>query len=191
MESLNRYMQWGGMPHLVNLPKEDAVVSEYLRNIRNTIVLRDIITRFNIRNVRFLQDLITYLAEITGSVVSAKRISDYLKSVFLVDRVKRKDVVGKKVLENLVSHQLVVGSHQVFVGKQGDRGVDFVTTKDDKTTYIQVTYQLPDEKTHEREFWNLLAIPDNHKKMVVSMDETAGGQYKGVEHVHIRQFLTR
>jgi uncharacterized protein len=60
--------------------------------------------------------LITCLAEITGSVVSAKRISDYLKSqnlnmshrlvleylfylesVFLVDRVKRKDVVGKKV----------------------------------------------------------------------------------------------
>jgi uncharacterized protein len=239
MESLNRYMRWGGMPHLVNLPKDDAVVSEYLRNIHNTIVLRDIITRFNIRNVRFLQDLITYLAEITGSVVSAKRISDYLKSqnlnmthklvleylfylesVFLVDRVKRKDVVGKKVfdvgekfyfedlgmrhaiipfqqkdiakvLENLVYHQLVVGSHQVFVGKQGDREVDFVATKDDKTTYIQVTYQLPDEKTHEREFGNLLAIPDNHKKMVVSMDETAGGQYKGVEHVHIRQFLTR
>jgi uncharacterized protein len=182
-----------GMPHLVNLPKDDTVVSEYLRNIHNTIVLRDIIARFNIRNVRFLRDLITYLAEITGSVVSAKRISDYLESVFFVDRVKRKDVAGKKVfdvgekfyfedlgmrhaiipfqqkdiakvLENLVCHQLVVVSHQVYVVKLGEREVDFVATKDEQTTYVQVTYRLPDERTHEREFGNLLAIPDNHKK---------------------------
>jgi len=112
------YIRWGGMPHLINLRKDDAVAYEYLRNINNSIILRDIIARFNIRNVGFLQDLINYLADITGSVLSAKRISDYLKSqksnllpklvleyltylesVYLIDRVKRMEVEGKKYLK--------------------------------------------------------------------------------------------
>lgn len=226
------------MPHLIHLPKEDAVIFEYLRNIHNTIVLRDIVERFNIRNVRFLQDLIHYLADITGSVLSAKRISDYLKSqrinlspklvleyltylesVYLIDRVKRSEIEGRKifeigekfyfedigmrhaivpymqkdigkVLENLVYHQLVVNSNQVFVGKHGDVEIDFVAIKNDIKMYVQVAYLITDELTHEREFGNLLSIPDNCRKMVVSMDETAEGNYKGIEHVSIRNFLT-
>lgn len=237
--SLLKYIRWGGMPHLINLPKDDAVIFEYLKNIHNTIVLRDIIARFNIRNVKFLQDLIHYLADITGSVLSAKRISDYLKSqqinltpklvleyliylesVYLIDRVKRKEVEGgkifevgdkfyfedlgmrhaiipfqqkdiSKVLENLVYHHLVVTGHQVYVGKHGDREIDFVATKNEDKTYIQVAYLIADEKTHEREFGNLLSVPDNCAKLVVSMDDTATGNFKGIEHVSIRSFLTR
>lgn len=233
-----KYIRWGGMPHLIHLPMEDAVIFEYLRNIHNTIVLRDIVERFNVRNVRFLQDLIHYLADIIGSVLSAKRISDYLKSqrinlspklvleyltylesVYLIDRVKRSEIEGRKifeigekfyfedigmrhaivpyqqkdigkVLENLVYHQLVVNNHQVFVGKHGDKEIDFVAVKKDSKMYVQVAYLIADEKTHEREFGNLLAIPDNCKKLVVSMDETATGNYKGIEHVSIRNFLT-
>ncbi len=238
-ESLLKYIRWGGMPHLINLPKDDAVIFEYLRNIHNTIVLRDIIARFNIRNVKFLQDLIHYLADITGSILSAKRISDYLKSqrinispklvleylvylesVYLIDRVKRMEVEGRKifevgdkfyfedlgmrhaiipfqqkhiskVLENLVYHHLLVTGHQVYVGKHGDREIDFVATKNEDTTYIQVAYLIADEKTHEREFGNLLSVPDNCAKLVVSMDETAIGNFKGIEHVSIRSFLMR
>jgi uncharacterized protein len=231
------YIRWGGMPHLINLRKDDAVVYEYLRNIHNSIILRDIIARFNIRNVGFLQDLINYLADITGSVLSAKRISDYLKSqkinltpklvleylvylesVYLVDRVKRMDVEGRKifeigdkfffedlgmrhatipfqqkdigkVLENMVYHHLVVNGDQVYVGKLGDKEIDFVSIKNEDKTYIQVAYLIADDKTHQREFGNLLAIPDNCTKIVVSMDETATGNFKGIEHLSIRKFL--
>lgn len=237
-DTLMKFIRWGGMPHLIHLPKEDAVIFEYLRNIHNTIVLRDIVERFNVRNVRFLQDLIHYLADITGSVLSAKRISDYLKSqrinlspklvleyltylesVYLIDRVKRSEIEGRKifeigekfyfedigmrhaivpyqqkdigkVLENLVYHQLVANNHQVFVGKHGDKEIDFMAIKKDVKIYIQVAYLIADEKTHEREFGNLLSIPDNCRKLVVSMDETATGNYKGIEHVSIRNFLT-
>lgn len=238
-DTLLKYIRWGGMPHLIHLPKEDAVIFEYLRNIHNTIVLRDIVERFNVRNVRFLQDLIHYLADITGSVLSAKRISDYLKSqrinlspklvleyltylesVYLIDRVKRSEIEGRKifeigekfyfedigmrhaiipfqqkdigkVLENLVYHQLVVNNFQVFVGKHGDKEIDFVAIKKDFKMYVQVAYLIADKKTHEREFGNLLSIPDNCKKLVVSMDETATGNYKGIEHVSVREFLTK
>ena len=234
-----KFIRWGGMPHLIHLPKEDAVIFEYLKNIHNTIILRDIVERFNVRNVRFLQDLIHYLADITGSVLSAKRISDYLKSqrinlspklvleylahlesVYLIDRVKRSEIGGRKifeigekfyfedigmrhavvpfqqkdigkVLENIVYHQLIVNSHQVFVGKHGDKEIDFVAIKEDIKTYVQVAYLIADEKTHKREFGNLLSIPDNCKKLVVSMDETAAGNYKGIDHISIRNFLLK
>jgi len=237
-ESLQKYILYGGMPYLINLKNDKQVYFEYLRNIFDSIVLRDIVARYRIRNVSFLQDLIRYLADNIGSVVSAKRISDYLKSqkinflpktileylhylesVFFVDRVKRTEVGGKKifeigdkfyfedlgmrhsivpfqqkdinkVLENLVYHHLRVMRFEVLVGKQGDREIDFVAEKNGKKYYIQVAYLIPDEKTHDREFGNLLKIEDNCPKMVVTMDELAGGDYKGIEHWSILKFLT-
>jgi predicted AAA+ superfamily ATPase len=236
-ETFNSFIRWGGMPHLIHLQKTDSVIYEYLRNLHNTIILRDIIDRYNIRNTSFLRDLIMYLADITGSTLSAKKISDYLKSqhinlnpklvleylaylesVFMVYRLKRMDVTGKKifeigdkfffedigmrhaivpfqqkdiakVLENLVFHHLLVNGYKVYVGKLGDKEIDFVAIKQDKKLYIQVAYLIPDEKTHQREFGNLLAIPDNCRKIVVSMDPVGSGNYKGIEHIPIRQFL--
>ena len=50
---------------------------------------------------------------------------------------------------------------------------------------------MPDQETHDREFGNLLAIPDNQPKVVVSMDPMAGAAHKGTRHLHVRQFLTQ
>ena len=61
--------------------------------------------------------------------------------------------------------------------------------KNGSKIYIQVAYLITDEKTHAREFGNLLSIQDNCPKYVVSMDETAGGNFKGIEHIGIRDFL--
>lgn len=238
-ETLMKYIRYGGMPHLINLRMEDRIVYEYLRNIQNTIVLRDVVARFRVRNVHFLQDLIFYLADTTGSIITAKRISDYLKSqrinlnpklvleylyyltaVYFVERVKRQEVEGRKifeigekfyfedlgmrhalipfqqkdigkVLENLVFHHLKAGGYDVYVGKQGDKEIDFIAEKNGKKKYIQVAYLITDKNTHDREFGNLLAIPDNCPKMVVSMDETAAGNFKGIEHISLRNFLQK
>ena len=239
VEAFMKFIRYGGMPHLINLRQENRIVYEYLRNIQDTIVLRDIVARFKVRNIHFLQDLIYYLADITGSIVSAKRISDYLKSqrinlspklvleylsyleaVYFVERVKRTEIEGRKifeigdkfyfedvgmrhalipfqqkdigkVLENIVFLHLKAGGYKVYVGKQGDKEIDFVAEKNDEKKYIQVAYLIPNEKTHKREFGNLLSIPDNRPKIVVSMDETAGGNFKGIEHISIREFLLK
>ena len=236
-EAFLKYIRFGGMPHLINLPQEERIVYEYLRNVRDTIVLRDIVTRFNVRSVHFLQDLMLYLADVMGSIVSAKRISDYLKSqqinltpklvleflshfesVYFVDRVKRSEIEGRKifevgekfyfedlgmrhslipfqqkdiskVLENIIYHHLKTNGFQIYVGKQGEKEIDFVAEKNGYKIYIQVAYLITDEKTHAREFGNLLSIQDNCPKYVVSMDETTGGNFKGIEHVGIRDFL--
>jgi predicted AAA+ superfamily ATPase len=117
-ESLNKYLKWGGLPFIINLEKDDRVIFDYLSNILSTIVYKDILYRYKIRNVEFFDRLIQFLAANTGNLITAKKISDYLKSqktnispkvilnylqylqnAFLVYKLKRTDVNSKKVFE--------------------------------------------------------------------------------------------
>src|SRR5690606_19925959 len=100
------------------LPLKEPVVFEYLKNMYSTIVYRDIINRYAIRNAPFLEQLALFLAQHTGSLFSAKKISDFLKSqhikmapnqvqvyvqhlvnAFLIHKVARYDLVGKRLFE--------------------------------------------------------------------------------------------
>ena len=117
-ESLNLYMRYGGHPYIKHLELKDEIIFDYLRNIYQTILLKDIVARNNIRNIRFLEDLSYYISDNIGNLVSAKKISDYLKSqkvkisnqavlnylhylndAFLVYAVKRYDIKGKRTFE--------------------------------------------------------------------------------------------
>ena len=100
----------------MHLPKNDEVVFDYLNNIYSTILFRDIVGRYGIRDIAFLERLIKYVADNTGSIFSANRISEYLKSqknpktvsviinylkylenAYFISSVKRKDIHGKKI----------------------------------------------------------------------------------------------
>lgn len=236
-DTLNKYIRYGGLPYLVNLPLSDEIVYGYLKSIYNTIILKDIVARYNIRDVDFLDRLVEYLSDNLGSCVSSNKISDFLKSQrvhlsvntvmnylkylsssFFINKVERIDIIGKKrfeindkyfftdlglmhsiipftgaqigsVFENLVYNQLIYEDYKVYIGKHQDREIDFVAQKGNITKYIQVAYQLPDEKVREREFGNLLKIEDNYEKIVVSADEFTT-DYKGIKHIHIREFLS-
>ncbi len=117
-ESLNLYLKYGGMPFLRNLELTDELVFEYLKNVFTSILYRDILTRYNIRNVNFLDRLIRFTADNIGSILKAKNINDYLKSqkvnisvntvmdylTYLVNSqvlvpVKRIDLKGKRNFE--------------------------------------------------------------------------------------------
>lgn len=117
-ESLLKYIKYGGLPYLINLELTDQVVYDYLRNIYNTILFKDVVKRHNIRHLDFLERLVEYLADNAGSLVSAKRISDFLKSQkikmapnivlnyihflaasFFIFKVRRSEVNGKKIFE--------------------------------------------------------------------------------------------
>lgn len=116
--SFEKYMVFGGMPNLLHFDMEKEVVFDYLNNLFNTIIVRDVISRYSIRNIAFIRNLVLYLADNTGSIVSSKRISDYLKSqqikispavlqdyllylseTFFIHQVKRSDLKGKKLFE--------------------------------------------------------------------------------------------
>lgn len=117
-ESLEKYIHFGGLPYLINLPLEEHVAMEYIHSIYSTIVLRDVIKRKNIRNTAFLEQLIRFLANNVGSLFSSKSISDFLKSqnvkiasnqvseyadalseAFIVHRLGRYDIAGKRFFE--------------------------------------------------------------------------------------------
>ena len=69
-----------GFPHLVDLELTDRVVYEYLGNLYHVILFKDVVARYRIRNIDCLERLVRFVADSVGSVVTAKRISDYLKS---------------------------------------------------------------------------------------------------------------
>jgi len=236
-EAFTLYLRFGGLPYLRNLVLEERVVFDYLRNILDAILLKDVVARYQIRNVDFLQRLVLFLADNVGSLVSARSISDFLKSqritmshnlvldylshlctAFLVYGVRRTEVGGRKVfevgekyyfedlglrhalvgyratdinriLENTVFMHLKMAGYEVQVGQMGKREIDFVCDRHGERLYVQVAYMITDEKVRDREFGNLLTVRDNYPKYVVSMDEVAGGTYKGVRHVHAEEFV--
>ncbi|MDX2196125.1 MAG: ATP-binding protein [Cytophagales bacterium] len=143
-ESLMMYLRYGGLPFLVNMPLKDEVVFDYVRNIYEAILFKDVVARHQVRNVVLLGNLVKLLADSTGSVVSAKRISDFLKSqrveispnvilnyvghleqAFFLNKVTRLEVMGKKQLEighkyyfeDLGLRNSLVGYKQVDIGK--------------------------------------------------------------------------
>lgn len=55
-KSLDLYSRYGGLPYLINLPLTDEVVNEYLKSVYSTIVFRDVVSRYNLRNIDFLEN---------------------------------------------------------------------------------------------------------------------------------------
>ena len=235
--SYELYSRYGGLPYLLNLPLEDETVNEYLKSVYSTIVFRDVVSRYKLRTTLFLEKLIQFLSENIGNLFSAKNISDYLKSqhtaisvnqiqsyteylnnAFLIHRVERYDLIGKrvfeigekyyfenmgirnivigyritdkaKILENLVYNHLLYKGYDIKVGYYGDKEIDFVGEKNGEKLYIQVALKIDSDKTAEREFGNLLKIQDNYPKIVVTEDTFSGNSYEGIRHCSIRQFL--
>jgi uncharacterized protein len=103
-DSLNLFLKYGGMPFLRHLDLKDELVFEYLKNVFTSILYRDLITRYNIRNVNFLDRLIRFAADNIGSILNAKKISDYLKS----QRVNISVNTVLDYLSYLVSSQIIV-----------------------------------------------------------------------------------
>ncbi len=237
-ESFLKHLRYGGLPYLIHLSLEDHVIFDYLRNIYATILYKDVVKRYNVRNTRFLEQLVRFIAEHTGSLFSAKRISDFLKSQrinisvqvvlnyldylvksYMISRVGRSDVKGRKIfetgekfylediglrnsiigfrmadisqiLENIVFNHLVLLGYTVTVGSFNGYEIDFVAEKQNEKRYIQVTYLMKDEKTIFRETDTLLKIKDNYPKYIISMDELPVSNVEGIIQMNIREFLT-
>ena len=224
-QSLINYLTYGGMPQLYRIGlQEKDLVNDYLHNVYNTIVLKDIVEREDIRNVPLLRNLVRFVSDNVGKPISATSIVNYLKSqrmesstkliinyldylcnAFIIHRVKRYDIHGKrlfemndkfyfediglrnslvqgglaqsmeKVIENAVYLHLIRLGYNVTVGYLQKTEIDFVATKGDQIIYVQATYLLSNEETVAREFGNLALIKDNFPKYVVSMDSLYSG----------------
>ncbi|QOI98908.1 MAG: ATP-binding protein [Flammeovirgaceae bacterium] len=139
-----KYLRYGGLPYLININLTDDLVFDYLRNIYAAILFKDIVARHNIRNVSLLENLVSYVADNIGSLLSAKSISDCLKSqkvkvtpnvvlsylffleqAFFILKVNREELRGKKIfeigqkyyLEDLGLRHALLGYRTADIGK--------------------------------------------------------------------------
>ena len=177
------------------------------------------------------------LADNSGNVFSAKRIADFMKnerrsvgvetvynyisyliSAFLIHRLPRFDLKGKRFLEvsekyyfadmglknALIGYrhsdinaalELVVflelkrRGYTVSVGRLGDAEIDFIAERSGERMYIQVCYLLADETVSAREFGPLEALRDNYPKFVLSMDQIGGRDHNGIQRLYLPDFL--
>jgi len=237
-EAFQDYIKFGGMPFLHNLDYNFEASMQYLQDLYASIILKDITQRNNIRDTDLLERIINYVVMNIGNTFSATSISKFFKSenrkvatetilnyikaceeAFLVYRVARNDLLGKKilnvnekyyiadhgireaimennqkninqVLENIVYFEMLRRGYNVKIGKVDNLEVDFVCKKNDETIYIQVSYLLASEDTKEREFSVLENIKDNYPKYVLSTDEFDMSR-NGIKHMNLIEFLIK
>ena len=118
-DTLAKYIQFGGLPGLVKMGLDEQDAREYQLDVYHTVLLKDVIMRNQIRNVPFLENLVRFLADNTGKIISANSIAKYMKSqgdritstviinytkflceAYLIHKVNRYDIHGKKLFES-------------------------------------------------------------------------------------------
>ncbi|MBN1622830.1 MAG: ATP-binding protein [Clostridia bacterium] len=127
--------------------------------------------------------------------IKGKKIMQRMEKYFVCDLGIRHAEIGyrdndiSQMLENIIFNELLIRGFEVFVGKEGNREVDFIAMKGDDRIYIQVAYLLASNEVIEREFQPLLAIRDAYPKTVLSMDRVPIGPRDGIKHQYILDFL--
>ena len=237
-ELFQKFIKIGGMPGLKYFNLNEEVSQKYLNDIYNTVLVKDVLNYNNIRDVDIFNRILSFAMQNIGATFSASAIRNYLKSenrnisvdtvlnyleycnkAFVLKKVPRYDLGGKKILkvdekyyltdhgfrqsmgfsnvkdiektlENIVYIELLSRGYSVKIGKVKDREIDFVAKKGEDISYFQIAYLMENEETRDREFGVYDLIKDNYPKYVLSMDKLDFSQ-RGIVHKNIIDFLLK
>ena len=233
----DKYLKYGGMPMIVNMNDNEQLIINYLNDLKEVVLKKDVINRNNIKDVVFLDNLIKYMASVIGNLTTPNAIAEFMKkngstitnetvdsylkmleNAYFIYRVPRYELKGKQLLktqgkyyfidnglknmidgissydsgssyENLIYIELLRRGYEVYVGQYNDNEIDFIAIKPNEKIYYQVSRSILDEKVEEREKKSLLAINDNYKKVILTMDNIKNKQIEGIEVINIIDFL--
>lgn len=169
-DAFTRYITYGGMPYLGNLRYEAEPCRQYLQDLYNSVVLKDIVKRNKIRDVDLLERIIAYVMANIGTTFSATAISKYFKNeqrtvatetilnyikaceeAFLFYRVHRQDLQGKKLLS--VNEKYYVADHGVREAVMGEnqRDINLILENIIYLELLRRGYRITVGKTGEKE----------------------------------------
>lgn len=138
-ELFNDFLKYGSLPQLLSLPSDEKTISSFLESIYDTVILKDVISRNNLRDVDLLKRVFAFLCGNVGSITSTNSIAKYvameakldtklrpttignildmLENAFIIYRADRYDVKGKEVLKSLEKYYLAdTGIKNTIVG---------------------------------------------------------------------------
>ena len=135
-EKFNQYLEYGGLPTVVELLDNPDTIGPFLEGIYNTVLMKDVIERNGVRDAALLESILKFIAAHIGSIVSTKKISDYLTSsgrkttsdtidnylkmlenAFIIYKANRYDLKGKMFLKTLEKYYIVdIGIRNRLIG---------------------------------------------------------------------------
>ncbi len=135
-ENLEKFIKYGGLPFIHNAPLNDELVFTYAKNVFNSILLKDVVKKFEIRNISLLEKLVMFLCDNIGYEFSANSISKYLKSEnikvtpsiilnylhalksgYFIHEVKRYDLKGKRIFKQNAKYYVNdIGIRNALIG---------------------------------------------------------------------------
>ncbi|MBQ2661564.1 MAG: ATP-binding protein [Clostridia bacterium] len=234
--AFDKFVLEGGMAGSY-LYKDQEAKYDYIAEVFDTLIVRDIRRKYKIRNTQLMDKIVDFLMDNISNLSSARNITNalsvamekvnhttvssymqYLCNAFAFYKVRRYDIKGKKylsandkyylsdhtfryaklgtknmdygrVLENIVAVELLRRGYEVYVGVLYKKEIDFVAIKRNEKIYIQISDNITDEKTFEREVAPLLKINDAYPKMVIARTYHDEYQYEGVKIVDISDWL--
>lgn len=238
LQQYNKYLLESSFPYTLELDGNKKNIKEYLEGIYNSIILKDVVTRMKIANPLLLESVIKFLFDNIGNLFSSNKIANTLTSLgrktdyktiekyikgltdsLILYEVKRYDIKGKQLLENLSKYYIVdialrqllltnKGSdmghilenivylelkrrgYEVYVGVWKDKEVDFVAVNNEEISYYQVSLSVLDENTLKRELLPLQEISDNHSKYLITLDEILpNSNYDGIKRINALDWL--
>lgn len=236
-EAFDKYFFEGGFSGSYLYKTMEEKYNYINKDVYETILIRDLKTRYKIRNVEILESLCDFMLDNIANLSSSynvtnflnsnnKKITDktianymrYLCDAYVFYKVNRYDLKGKKYLsseakyylcdptikyaklgtknidygntyENIVAIELMRRGYEIYVGKLYKKEIDFVAKKRNKQIYIQVSRNIDDKETLNREISPLLQIKDAYPKMIISRTKHDEYSIEGVRVVDIARWL--
>src|SRR5699024_5046843 len=185
-------------------PELVALVAKYLADsigqlinpnkIVNTLKSANFDISYNAvqRYLKYFEEAYLFYKSIRYDIRGRKILSTQGK-YYIVDTGLRTQALGERnndrgsVLENIVYVELLRRGYTVQIGKLDNKEIDFIVSKVNDKQYIQVTYQLPENSTRETD--NLLQIPNNYKKIVITGRYENEEMISGIPIINIKDWL--
>ncbi|MCM1464797.1 MAG: ATP-binding protein, partial [Bacteroidales bacterium] len=234
--SFDKYVFEGGMSGSY-LYKDQEAKYDYISDVFNTLIVRDIRQKYKIRNTQLMDRISDFLMDNISNLSSARNITNavcgagekihhttvssyiqYLCNAFAFYKIRRYDIKGKKylssndkyylcdhsfryaklgtknmdygrMLENIVAIELLRRGYEVYAGVLYKTEIDFVAMKRSEKIYIQVSDNIGDEKTFEREISSLMKIKDAYPKVLIARTHHDEYQHDGIKIIDIVDWL--